>query len=118
MAVSPLMAGTVPLFVHPAVLGTAASVLVALHASAAACGGCRQFATQLVVPLELKRGSSLSRCILTCRLDYEGLCKHLMRTRMGKTFVPTGSDNVAITGVPTLFIGRQADAKHPSSSDF
>ena len=118
MAVSPLTAGTVPL-AQPAVVGTAPGDLIALHASAAACDGhpmanhgCRGCVSQLVLPLELKQDSSFSGCMLTCRLDYEGLCVWLRRQRMGKTFVPTGSDNVAITGIPTLFMGRQPDARY------
>ena len=50
--------------------------------------------------------------MLACRLNYEELCNHLEDVRSGNTFVPTGGDNVAITGIPTLFTGRQADAEH------
>ena len=44
--------------------------------------------------------------MLTCRLNYEELCVRLADEFMGNTFVPTSGDNVAITGVPTLFTGR------------
>ena len=77
------------------------------------------FATHLVLLLEQEQCFTLSACMLACRLSYEELCAYLEDAQVGNTFVPTSGANVAITGVPTLFTGRQADAEqHCLLTDF